>query len=542
MKTSLRGAELLLNPRLSKSTAFTEKERDALGLVGLLPETVEDEELQIRRVMQQLGHKNTDLDRYVYLVNLLDHDETLFYRVLMSDPARFLPIVYDPTIAEACLKFGHIYRGPRGMYISMKRRGRIKDVLRNWPEKDIRVLCVTDGGRILGLGDIGANGMGIPIGKLQLYTATAAVPPQALLPLFLDAGTNNDELLHDPLYLGVRQTRPRTDELYQFVDEFVNAVQEVFPLCCIHFEDWTGVDAVHLLQRYRDKVSCYNDDIQGTASVTLAGLSNAVRIKGTKLSEEKILFLGAGSAGIGIADLIVSAMRGEGLSEEQARSRISLFDVHGLIEPSRKDLEDFQRPYAHPMKALKDFVAAIEAIKPTAIVGVSTVGKAFNRQVVEAMGRINQRPIIFALSNPTDHAECTPIEAYGSTQGRAIYAAGVQFPPVRVDGKVLIPSQANNVYIFPAMGMAIYATQAKRVTDEMFIAAARAVADQVTKQQLEEGMLYPPQANLLEVELNAASKIAALIFARGLARVDKPADVSAFIRSHAYEPRYPRFD
>jgi malate dehydrogenase (oxaloacetate-decarboxylating)(NADP+) len=541
MKTNLRGAELLLNPRLSKSTAFTEKEREALGLVGLLPETVEDEELQIRRVMHQLGHKNTDLDRYVYLINLLDHDETLFYKVLMSDPARFLPIVYDPTIAEACLKFGHIYRGPRGMYLSLKRRGRIKDALRNWPAKDVRVLCVTDGGRILGLGDIGANGMGIPIGKLQLYTATAAVPPQALLPVFLDAGTNNDELLHDPLYLGIRQTRPRTDELYQFVDEFVNAVQEVFPLCCIHFEDWTGVDAVHLLQRYRDRVSCYNDDIQGTASVTLAGLINAVRIKGSKLSDEKILFLGAGSAGIGIGDLIVSAMRGEGLSEEQARSRISLFDVHGLIEPSRKNLEDFQRPYAHPMKPIKDFVEAIEAIKPTAIVGVSTVGKAFNRKVVDAMARINQRPIIFALSNPTDHAECTPVEAYGWTQGRAIYAAGVQFPPVRIDGKVLIPSQANNVYIFPAIGMAIYATQAKRVTDEMFIVAARAVADQVTRQQLEEGMLYPPQANLLDVELNAASKIAEVIFARGLARVDQPADVNAFIRSHAYQPKYPSF-
>jgi malate dehydrogenase (oxaloacetate-decarboxylating)(NADP+) len=541
MKTNLRGAELLLNPRLSKSTAFTDKEREALGLAGLLPETVEDEELQIRRVMQQLGHKNTDLDRYIYLISLLDHDETLFYKVLMSDPARFLPIVYDPTIAEACLKFGHIYRGPRGMYISTKRRGRVKDVLRNWPEKDVRVICVTDGGRILGLGDIGANGMGIPIGKLQLYTATAAVPPQVLLPLFLDAGTNNDELLHDPLYLGIRQTRPRTDELYAFVDEFVDAVQEVFPLCCIHFEDWTGVDAVHLLQRYRDKVCCYNDDIQGTASVTLAGLMNAVRIKGKKLSDETVLFLGAGSAGIGIADLIVSAMRADGLSVEQARARVSLFDVHGLIEPARKDLEDFQRPYAHPMKPTSDFVAAIEAIKPTAIIGVSTVGKAFNRQVVEAMGRLNPRPIIFALSNPTDHAECTPLEAYGWTQGRAIYAAGVQFPPVRIDGTTLIPSQANNVYVFPAIGMAVYATQAKRVTDEMFVVAARAVADQVTRQQLAEGMLYPPQANLLEVELATASKVAELIFARGLARVDKPADVSAFIRSHAYAPKYPSF-
>jgi malate dehydrogenase (oxaloacetate-decarboxylating)(NADP+) len=541
MSTNLRGAELLFNAGLNKSTAFTEKERDALGLVGLLPETVESEELQIRRVLQQLGHKPTDLERYIYLMNLLDHDETLFYKVVMDDPARFLPIVYDPTIAEACLKFGHIFRGPRGMYLGINRRGRVKDVLRNWPQSDVRVICVTDGGRILGLGDIGTNGMGIPIGKLQLYTAAAAVPPRALLPIMLDAGTNNDQLLRDPLYLGLRQTRPRTDELYTFVDEFVAAVQEVFPLCCIHFEDWTGADAVHLLARYRDKVSCYNDDIQGTASVTLAGLINASRLKGTKLSDERVLFLGAGSAGIGIADLIVSAMVREGLGEQQARARVSLFDVHGLIESTRKDLEDYQRPYAHQLKPTKDFVQAIDAIKPTAIIGVSTVGKAFNRPVVEAMARINQRPIIFALSNPTDHAECTPREAYGWTQGRAIYAAGVQFPPVRIDGKSLIPSQANNVYIFPAVGMAIYATQAKRVTDEMFIVAARALADQVTKPQLEEGMLYPPQANLLEVELATAAKVAEEIFARGLARVERPKDIAAFIASHAYQPRYQTF-
>jgi malate dehydrogenase (oxaloacetate-decarboxylating)(NADP+) len=538
MTTNLRGSELLHNPNLNKSTAFTERERDALGLVGLLPDAVENEELQIRRVMQQLGHKPTDLERYIYLTNLLDHDETLFYKVLMNDPARFLPIVYDPTIAEACLKFGHIFRGPRGMYLSMKRRGRVKDVLRNWPEKDVRVICVTDGGRILGLGDIGANGMGIPIGKLQLYTATAAVPPKVLLPIFLDAGTNNDEVLRDPLYLGLRQTRPRTEDLYSFADEFVDAVQEVFPLCCIHFEDWTGVDAVHLLQRYRDKVCCYNDDIQGTASVTLAGLMNAVRIKGTKLSDEKVLFLGAGSAGIGIADLIVSAMMREGLNEQQARARVYLFDVRGLIEASRNDLQDFQRPFAHSLKATKDFVEAIDQIKPTTIIGVSTVGKAFNRKVVEAMARHNQRPIIFALSNPTDHAECTPTEAYGWTQGRAIYAAGVQFPAVRIDGKTLMPSQANNVYIFPAIGMAIYATQAKRVTDEMFIVAARACADQVSKQQLEEGMLYPPQANMLETELAVAARVAANIFERGLARVQKPSDMDAFIRQHTYKPDY----
>jgi malate dehydrogenase (oxaloacetate-decarboxylating)(NADP+) len=533
-----RGVELFLHPELSKSTAFSERERDALGLVGLLPDVVEEEGIQVQRVLQQLGHKNTDLERFIYLNNLLDHDETLFYRVLMDDPARFLPIVYDPTIAEACFKYGHIFRGPRGMYLSLKRRGHVKDVLRNWPEKDVRVICVTDGGRILGLGDLGVNGAPIPIGKLQLYTATAAVPPRALLALMLDAGTNNEALLRDPLYLGLRQTRPPTEELFSFVDEFVEAVQEVFPKCCIHFEDWTGADAVHLLARYRDKVCCFNDDIQGTASVTLAGLFNAVRIKGTRLSEERILFLGAGSAGVGIADLCATAMTQEGLKREEATARISLFDVNGLIESTRKDLADFQRPYAHAAKPTKDFLAAIEAFKPTTLIGVSTIGKAFNQRIVEAMARLNRRPVIFALSNPTDHAECTPAEAYAWSQGRAIYAAGVQFPPVPVDGHFFVTSQANNFYVFPAVGMAIYSTQPKRVTDEMFIVAGKAVADQVTKAQLGQGLLYPPQTNMLETELQTAARVAEHVFDKGLARVQKPPDVYAFIRSLAYKPTY----
>jgi malate dehydrogenase (oxaloacetate-decarboxylating)(NADP+) len=537
--TDKRGVELLLDPRLNKSTAFTDKERDALGLTGLLPDVTESEDLQIRRVLEQLGDKLTDLERYIYLSNLIDRDETLFYKVVMSDPARFLPIVYDPTIAEACLRYGHMYRGPRGMYVSIKRRGRVRDILRNWPEKDVRVICVTDGGRILGLGDLGANGAPIPIGKLQLYTAAAAVPPRALLPLMLDAGTDNQTLLRDPLYVGVREPRPRTEDLYAFVDELVDAVQEVFPRCCIHFEDWTGVDAVHLLARYRDRVSCYNDDIQGTAAVALSGLFNATRIKKGRFMDEKVLLLGAGSAGIGIADLIVSAMVKDGLPRDQALARVSLFDIDGLIVKSRKDLHDFQRPYAHDLRPTASFVEAIDAIKPTAIVGVSTVGKAFNRPVVEAMARLNERPIIFALSNPTDRAECTPREAYGWTQGRAIYAAGVPFAPVPINGHAFIPSQANNLYIFPAVGMAIYATQASRVTDEMFIVAAGALAQQVTDSQLAQGLLYPPQADILEAELNTAAGVAQVVFDRGLARVDRPGDVRAFVRGHAYKPVYP---
>jgi malate dehydrogenase (oxaloacetate-decarboxylating)(NADP+) len=539
MPAAKHGIEMLRDPTLNKSTAFTEAEKQSLGLVGLVPDVTETEDLQMSRVMIQLGHKTTDLDRYIYLVNLLDHNETLFYRTVMSDPARFLPIVYDPTIGEACLKFGHIYRQARGIYLSMTRRGKVKQVLKNWPQKDVRFICVTDGGRILGLGDLGANGAGIPIGKLELYTACAGVPPQYLMPMYLDAGTNNEQYLHDPLYLGVRKTRPPTKELYSFVDEFVEAVQQVFPKCCIHFEDWTGADAVHLLERYRDKYCVYNDDVQGTAGIVLAGMINAGKIKGTKLSDEKYLFLGAGSAGIGLANLLCSAMVEEGLTLEQSRSRVYMFDINGLLETSRKDLFDFQKPYAHKHAPTRDFVAAIESIKPTTLIGVSTVGGAFTQKVIEAMSRLNKRPVILALSNPTEKAECTPEQAYGWSNGKAIYAAGVQFPPVHLKGQTFLPGQANNFYIFPAIGMAVFATQASRVTDQMFIEAARAVADQVPSSLLSQGLLYPLQSDILEAEIQTAARVAKLVFDSGVARVKRPANMVSFIRSHVYKPSYP---
>jgi len=536
--TAKHGIELLRDPSLNKSTAFTEAEKQALGLVGLVPDVMETDEIQLQRVMLQLSKKDTDLERYIYLMNLLDHDETLFYRTVMSDPARFLPIVYDPTIGEACLKFGHIYRQTRGMYLSITRRGKVKEILKNWPQKDVRFICVTDGGRILGLGDLGANGAGIPIGKLQLYTACAGVPPQYLLPMYLDAGTNNEQYLHDPLYLGMRKTRPATEDLYSFVDEFVQAVQEVFPKCCIHFEDWTGKDAVHLLQRYRDKYCVYNDDVQGTAGITLAGMINAAKVKGTKLKDEKYLFLGAGSAGIGLADLLCSALVRQGMTLKEAQSRVYMFDVNGLLESSRKDLFDFQLPYAHQHAPTRDFVAAIESLKPTTIIGVSTIGGAFNQKVIEAMARINERPVILALSNPTEHAECTPEQAYTWSKGKAIYASGVQFPPVHYNGQTFLPGQANNFYIFPAVGMAIFATQAKRVTDEMFIEAGQAVADQVPPDLLKQGLLYPLQSDILESEIQTAARVAKLVFDSGLATVPRPTDMIAFIRKHVYKPEY----
>jgi malate dehydrogenase (oxaloacetate-decarboxylating)(NADP+) len=530
--------ELLEDSSLNKSTAFTEAEKHGLGLVGLVPDVTESEDVQLSRVMMQLGHKTTDLDRYIYLTSLLDHNETLFYRTIMSDPARFLPIVYDPTIGEACLKFGHIYRQARGMYLSITRRGKVRDVLKNWPQKDVRFICVTDGGRILGLGDLGANGAAIPIGKLQLYTACAGVPPQYLLPVYLDAGTNNEQYLNDPLYLGMRKTRPPAAELYSFVDEFVEAVQDVFPKCCIHFEDWTGVDAVHLLERYREKYCVYNDDVQGTAGIVLAGMINAGKLKGTKLSDETYLFLGAGSAGIGLANLLCAAMVEEGLTLEQAQSKVYMFDINGLLQTTRRDLADFQKPYAHAHAPARDFVTAIETIKPSTIIGVSTVGGAFTQKVVEAVSRINERPVILALSNPTERVECTAEQAYTWSKGKAIYAAGIQFPPVQLNGQTFLPGQANNFYIFPAIGMAVFATEASRVTDRMFIEAARAVADQVPSSLLKQGLLYPQQSNILETEIQTAARVAKLVFDSGLARVERPKDMVAFIRGHVYKPEY----
>src|ERR1700758_3278034 len=367
----LHGAALLGDPIRNKGTAFTREERSLYGLEGLLPYSVDTIDQQVERVLEHLDAKPTDLERYIYLTGLEDRNETLFYRTVMSDPARFIPILYDPTVAYACLTFGHIYRRARGMYISRDMKGRIAEVLRNWPQRDVRFICVSTGGRILGLGDIGANGMGIPIGKLQLYTACAAVPPSCLLPVLFDIGTTNDVLRADPLYLGLREKPPSEAELDELTEEFVQAVQKVFPGCCIHFEDWKGTDAIRMLNRYRDKVLCYNDDIQGTASVALAGLTTALQIIEAPLTDRRILFLGAGSAGIGIANLIVSAMQMKGLSQDAARSRISMFDIDGLLEPARPDLSEAQKVYAHKAPSSKDLVKTIETLKPTVLIGVS---------------------------------------------------------------------------------------------------------------------------------------------------------------------------
>ena len=537
-RTTPRGADLLHDPRRNKSTAFSDAEREQLGLLGLLPEGVDDLETQARRALAQLDAKTTDLERYIYLSSLQDTDETLFYRLLMSDPARFLPLVYTPTVGEACQKFGHIIRRPRGLYVSITRRGRVREILRNWPERDVRFIVVTTGERILGLGDLGANGMGIPIGKLALYTAAGGVPPEYTLPVLIDSGTNNEELLADPLYLGLRQPRSTDEELDALVDEFVSAVRDEFPRCCIQFEDWAGPDAIRLLARYKEEACCFNDDIQGTAAVALAGILGALRISGGTLPLQRFLFLGAGSAAIGIADLLTRAISAEGLSLADARSRLALFDRKGLVTTDRTAIADYQRPYAQPQPPIADFVAAIEALRPTAIIGLSTVGGAFDRRVIESMSRLNDRPIIFPFSNPTSRSECTAEQAYTWSKGRAVFASGSPYPPVRVGDRTFIPGQGNNVYVFPAIGMAVYATGARRVTDEMFIAAASGVAEQVTQANLDAGLIYPPVSTILRTELRAAARVAEVVFERGLATVERPRDIAAYIAAQAYVPRY----
>ena len=533
------GYALLRDPRLNKGTGFTAAERRALGLEGLLPPAIATLELQVARRHDEIANLSDDLQKYLVLSDLQARNETLFYAVLMSDPARYMPLVYTPTVGEACQKFGHIFREARGMYLPITARGRLRELLRNWPEKDVRFIVVTDGERILGLGDLGAGGMGIPIGKLALYTACAAVPPQYCLPVVLDVGTNNPLLLDDPLYLGLLQQRVRGEEYRSFVDEFVAAVQELFPKCCIQWEDFANTNAVPILARYRDTVCTFNDDIQGTAAVALAGIFAALRLTGQKLTEQRFLFLGAGSAATGIAELISLAMKQEGSSIDAARRRNALFDVNGLVVSGRTDLADFQKPFAQDRPPIGTFVDAVKALRPTAIIGVSTVPKLFTREVIDTMAAINERPIIFPYSNPTSRSECTAEEAYRWSDGRAIFASGSPFPPVEVAGRRFVPGQGNNVYIFPAMGMAVYATEATRVTDEMFILAARAVAEQVTDENLASGLIYPPQSRILDASLYVAERIAASVFDAGLARVPRPADIGALIRTRAYRPIYP---
>ncbi len=534
--------DLIRDPFRYKGTAYSDSERRSLHLEGLLPPAVEDLETQSRRQKEQLEAEPTDLERYILLSSLQDRNRTLFYHVLCSDPEKYLPIVYTPTVGEACERFGHILRQTHGVYLPVTAKGRLKELLGNWFQEDVRFIVVTDGSRILGLGDLGASGMGIPIGKLALYTACAGVPPRSTLPICLDVGTDNEKFLNDPLYAGLKQRRVGDDVYYEFVDEFVQAVQELFPKCCIQFEDFSMNHASPLLQKYRDKVCCFNDDIQGTAGVALAGIHAACRAKGEKIEDQRILFLGAGSAGTGIAELIAESMvKRAGISREEALLKVRLFDINGLLVTSRTDLAPFQQPFAADVPACNDFVQAIRDFKPTGIIGVSTVGGAFNKQVIRTMAQINERPLIFPYSNPTSRAECTAAQAYEWSDGRVLFGSGTPMPPVQFQGQRIKPSQGNNVYIFPAVGMAIYATGARRVSQEVFLTAAQALSEQVPEEYLKRGQLYPSRSRIREVSLHVAAKVAQTLDEMGHARHETE-DWSGRIDELAYVPSYETID
>ena len=535
------GAALLHEPLFNKGTAFTAKEREVFGLHGLLPPHVHTQEEQVQRFLKHLRELPNALEKYIDLNALHDRNEALFFRVISDHPDELMPLIYTPTVGLACQQFGHIFQRPRGLFLSAKDRGRIAAVLQNWPHRDVGIIVVTDGERILGLGDLGANGMGIPVGKLSLYTACAGVHPQRCLPVMLDAGTDNEALRADPFYVGVKQKRLRGKRYDDLVDEFVMAVQEVFPGALIQFEDFANTNAFRLLRKYRDRVCTFNDDIQGTAAVALAGLYSALRITRSELREQRILCLGAGEAATGICDLVVAAAMEEGASEDEARRQCWLFDSHGLVVASRADLAEHKLPFAHEHAPLTDFVSAVQALKPTAIIGVAAVGGTFTRQVLEAMASINERPIVFALSNPTSKAECNAEQAYRWTAGRAIFASGSPFDPVTLNGQTFVPRQGNNSYIFPGVGLGVIVSRARRVTDKMFLTAARTLARETTQGDLDQGSLYPPLARIREVSARIATAVAEVAYQRRLTSRRRPRNVFADVHSQMYDPRYPRY-
>lgn len=532
------GVDLLRDPALNKGTAFTQAERDHFGLRGLLPPRVFTIEQQSTRVLENIRRKTTPLEKYIFLISLQERNQTLFYRVVLDHIQEVMPLIYTPTVGQACLEYGHIFRRAQGLYVTLEDRGHVADCVANWPEDDVRVVVVTDGERILGLGDLGADGMGIPVGKLSLYTACAGIDPMQCLPVTLDVGTNNPDLLADPLYIGQPHSRVRGEAYDALIDEFVEAVQARYPHALIQFEDFGNQNAFRLLAKYRDKICTFNDDIQGTASVTLAGLYSALRLTGKPLHEQTLLFLGAGEAGVGIGDLVVAAMVKEGLSEDEARARCWFFDSTGLVVANRTELAAHKQSYAHEYAFIDDFHEAVEQIKPTALIGVSGMPQTFTRQIVTTMARLNDRPIIFALSNPTSKSECTAEQAYSWSSGRAIFASGSPFDPVEQDGQTYISGQANNSYIFPGVGLGVVASQARIVTDEMFFAAARTLANMVSEADLASGCVFPPLSQIRSVSLEIATAVATVAFERGLARVDEPSDIREYIRAQMYEPHY----
>ncbi len=538
----LHGAAVLADPLLNKGTAFTERERDALGLRPLLPPRVFTMEEQVQRTLAAVHRKQDNIEKYIYLTNLQNRNEVLFYRLVIDYIEEMVPLIYTPTVGEACLQYGSIYRRPRGLFISLRERGRISEMLRLWPHDGVRLIVVTDGERILGLGDLGALGMGIPVGKLSLYTACAGVHPYYTLPITLDVGTDNETLQKGPFYIGINEHRARGAAYDDFIEEFVTAVKTVFPKALLQWEDFGNANAFRLLNKYRRRLPCFNDDIQGTASVALAGMLGALKITGGRLSDQRILFLGAGEAGTGIADLYTAAARAEGLSEAAARDRCWFVDTKGLVVKGRGDtLAEHKVPYAHDFPFIQTLAEAVKVLRPTALIGVSGMASGFTREIVEAMTAVNEKPIIFALSNPTSKAECTAEQAYTWSKGRVIFACGSPFAPVEYQGRRYVPGQGNNIYIFPGVGLGALASEASEVTDEMFLAAAQTLAGLVQPEDLAVGRIYPPLTKIRDVSLRIAAAVAEVAHRTGLARAPRPGDVLEDIRGRMFHPVYRDF-
>ncbi len=536
-----RGVKVLHDPVLNKGTAFTEEERDRLGLRGLLPPRVLTQDHQKKRVLDNLKVKPDDLERYIYLVSLQDRNENLFYRTVIDHLEETMPIIYTPTVGKACQSYGHLFRQSRGLYISLQDQGRVRQILHNWPHQHVRVIVVTDGERILGLGDLGVYGMGIPIGKLSLYTACAGIHPTHCLPIVIDVGTNNQALLDDELYLGLQHERVRGYQYDELLTEFIHAAREVFPDVLIQLEDFATHNAFTLLHSFKDNACLFDDDIQGTASVALAGVYSALKITGGKLADQRFVFLGAGEAGVGIADILSSAMVEEGLTLEEARQRCWLVDSRGLVCSSRENLAHHKLAYAHQHARVDTLEEVIDLLHPTAIIGVSGQGGKFTREVLEKMADLNEQPIIFALSNPTANSECTAEEAYRHTDGRAIFASGSPFDPVELNGRSFYPGQGNNVYIFPGVGLGVAYCKASRVTDKMFLEAARTVSHMVSKEEMADGRIYPALNRIREVSARIAEAVARVAIDEGLTRIAE-ADVTLDkIRDYMYSPEYTEY-
>lgn len=527
-----------------RGLAFTEEERESYDLLGLLPAAYQDLDLQIKAVVNFLDQYCPDeLSKYIYLRHLKDFNERLFYAAVGKHVQKLMPFVYTPTVGLACQKFSHIFMRPRGLFIRINDLGRVASLLSNWPERDVRAIVVTDGERILGLGDLGANGMGISIGKLSLYTALAGIPPRNVLPICIDVGTNNQSNLDDPLYIGLRHKRVAGSKYQQLIDEFMKAVVDRWGRSClIQFEDFANWSAFSLLQRYRDHYCTFNDDIQGTAAVCLSGLISATKLTNKRLSDCTFLFYGAGEANIGTANLLVMALRDEGVATDQeAKRRIFLVDSKGLVVQSRTDLTEHKLHLANDGPQLTNLGEIIDFVRPAAIIGACAQGGAFNESICSKMAEINKQPIIFALSNPTSKAECTAEQAYRWTKGTCVYASGSPFDPVVYEGKTYITGQGNNVYIFPGVGLAAIAAHVHSIPEETFLVAAKALSDLVTSEDNAVGLVYPRLDRAVEVTLRLAVRVSEYFYAERLATyLPEPENKMQFFKSIQYDPHYPK--